>query len=394
MESELNLQRQIEIDLDATVDEFQTNHLNETIYDESARQLSPNLAPQERGIESSPAAAIKFFAWELERLSGRLSVSKNVQNVLGVSSSMMFETAEHFDQIVHPEDRDRRKCEIQRAFAEIGHPYRFDYRVINPVNHVITWWDDRGFVTWNESEPGSFRLVVVTEDITLSKAADQAIRVNGTRFRLLANTAPVMIWLSDPSKLCCWFNEPWLKFVGRTMEQEIGNGWTENVHPNDFDRCLKIFTTSFDVRQPFVMEYRLKRRDGEYRWILDNGVPDYGLNGRFDGYIGSCIDIHDLKQAEAALLDVDNKKNEFLALLANEIRNPLAPIRNCLEILKIARNNGEAVEQARVMMDRHLTHVVRLVDDLLEASRISRGTIEIARDLLDLRSNSNRSAGN
>src|SRR3954463_9640341 len=94
-------------------------------------------------------------------------------------------------------------------------------------------------------------------------------------FRELADNAPVMIWRSAPDKLCDWFNKPWLDFVGRTMEQEIGNGWAEGVHADDFDRCLQTYGAAFDAREKFTMIYRLRRRDGAYRYILDNGAPFY-----------------------------------------------------------------------------------------------------------------------
>jgi PAS domain S-box-containing protein len=131
--------------------------------------------------------------------------------------------------------------------------------------------------------------------------AEETLRESEERFRLTADAAPVMIWKSGADKLCTWFNKPWLDFAGRPMEQELGNGWAENVHPDDFDRCLRTYTAAFDARQPFSMEYRLKRHDGEYRWLLDNGIPLYRAGGEFTGYIGSCIDITERRQAEESV---------------------------------------------------------------------------------------------
>ncbi|MCX7066142.1 MAG: CHASE domain-containing protein [Methylococcales bacterium] len=119
-----------------------------------------------------------------------------------------------------------------------------------------------------------------------------------SRFRVLADNAPVLIWIIEPDKLCSHVNKVWLNFTGRTLEQELGNGWAEGVHADDLQRCMAVFISSFDAHLPFTTEYRLRRYDGEYRWLLDNGVPRFADDGSFLGYIGSCIDITDNKEAQ------------------------------------------------------------------------------------------------
>src|SRR5262249_46733322 len=146
-------------------------------------------------------------------------------------------------------------------------------------------------------------------------------------FRELADNAPVMIWRSRPDKKCDWFNKPWLDFVGRTMEQELGDGWAENVHKEDFDRCLQTYVQSFDARRPFSMTYRLRRHDGIYRYILDNGAP-FNRGGEFAGYFGSCIDVTEQMALEAQLRRA--QRREAVAQAASGVAHDL---NNVLQVI-------------------------------------------------------------
>jgi len=143
--------------------------------------------------------------------------------------------------------------------------------------------------------------IVTHSNITRRKEAELVLQESEQRFRMMADTAPVFIWMSGPDKGCTFFNQRWLEFTGRGLEQESGDGWAQGVHPDDIDRCLNVYTDAFDRRDDFTMEYRLRRHDGEYRWIVDTGTPCYTPDGVFTGYIGSCIDITDRKLAEQAL---------------------------------------------------------------------------------------------
>jgi two-component system sensor kinase FixL len=133
------------------------------------------------------------------------------------------------------------------------------------------------------------------------------LRESEERFRITADAAPVLIWMSGPDKLCNFFSKGWLEFTGRSMEQELGEGWAEGVHVQDIDKCLKTYVSAFDARQPFTMEYRLRRNDGEYRWLTDNGVPRHDSHGDFLGYIGACVDITDLLKKDQALHEFEER---------------------------------------------------------------------------------------
>ncbi len=185
---------------------------------------------------------------------------------------------------------------------------------------ILTKEGSRRWIQWNSTalRDAAGRIAGFASlgaDVTelQSLRAEAAQRESEASFRNLADTAPVMIWVAGPDKGCTFFNKGWLAFTGRTLEQELGNGWLEGVHPDDFEGCVRSYSASFDAQQSFRIEYRLRRADGEYRWLLDNGVPRFAPGNVFSGYVGSCIDITDFKRAQEEMLAT--QKLESLGVL-------------------------------------------------------------------------------
>jgi PAS domain S-box-containing protein len=180
-------------------------------------------------------------------------------------------------------------------------------------------------------------------DLTDRKRAETVLQESEERFRRVANTAPVMIWMSGTSKECNYFNQPWLQFTGRNLEEELGNGWLSGVHPDDLEKCFRTYTEAFDRHEAFHMEYRLRRHDGEYRWIFDQGVPRYNADGSFAGYIGSCIDVTERKLAEEALsaisgklIEAQERERTYVAReLHDDVTQRIAVLTTKLDSLKL-----------------------------------------------------------
>jgi len=195
----------------------------------------------------------------------------------------------------------------------------------------------------------------IARDITERKRAEQSLLESEKRFRLVANTAPVMIWSSGPDQLCDYFNQTWLKFTGRSLLAELGNGWAEGVHPEDVKACMSTYTKSFHARQPFEMEYRLRRHDGVYRWICDAAVPRFNENGSFAGYIGSCTDITDRKLAEGVLSTVgrrlieahEEERSRIARELHDDINQRLALLANGLQEYEQVTSSGNDWSQKK-----------------------------------------------
>jgi PAS domain S-box-containing protein len=175
-------------------------------------------------------------------------------------------------------------------------------KVMGSVVGAIGFASFRGSHDWPDDLIQRLRLVgEIFTNALARKRADIVLGESEGRFRLMAETTPLMVWMSGPDKRCTYTNKHWLDFTGRPLEQQIGDGWSKGVHPDDLQRCLHTYGEAFDARQAFRMEYRLQRFDGEYRWILDSGVPRFGSDGTFEGYVGSCIDVTDQKQVVESL---------------------------------------------------------------------------------------------
>ncbi|MCG2594430.1 PAS domain-containing sensor histidine kinase [Ramlibacter sp. XY19] len=205
--------------------------------------------------------------------------------------------------------------------------------------------------------------------------------LGATEYRLLVEHAPVMVWRAGLDAKCDYFNQTWLDYTGRTMAQELGDGWAEGVHPEDFQRCLALYLDHFERRQAFEMEYRLRCRDGSHRWILDRGVPYTDDSGAFAGFIGSCVDVDQRRKAQDAQQQHDREQLELardfekwiLAIVGHDIRDPLNTIQLAAHMLGRVPDATPAVRKQAENVTRAVSRIRHIVGDLLDLSREREG---------------------
>ena len=233
--------------------------------------------------------------------------------------------------------------------------------------------------------------VLVFRDITERRHAERALAGSEARFRRIADAAPVLLWMASADTRRIFFNQPWLRFTGRKLEQEVGEGWMAGVHPDDRAACLDAYLSSFHTRRAVRTEYRLRRSDGASRWILDTGVPLYEGDGSFAGYIGSGIDITEIKDLEAdrarvlaverdarAQAEATNRlKDEFLHTVSHELRQPLNSIIGWLHLLDQGGLDPRTAGRAIATSKRSAEALKRLVEDLLDIDQLVVGQLRI-----------------
>ncbi|HEX5653106.1 MAG TPA: PAS domain S-box protein [Chitinophagaceae bacterium] len=224
-------------------------------------------------------------------------------------------------------------------------------------------------------------VVISHTNITERRLSEKALRESEERFRFIANTAPVMIWMSGNDKFSDFFNTSWLRFTGRRLEQEIGEGWQEGVHPDDLENCITVYNHSFSKQQAFDIEYRLRRYDGDYRWIKDNAVPRYSPDGRFIGFISACMDIDDIKK-------MSQQKDDFLSVASHELKTPLTSIKAYAQLLSrtYEKANDAFLKNGLGKVENQVNKMTKLVTDFLNLSKIESDKFRLHPERFDISS--------
>jgi PAS domain S-box-containing protein len=235
--------------------------------------------------------------WDWNMLTDEVFFSNRWKEMIGYGPDELGGKLSDWQTRVHPDDIQAVMPKLQQHLNQETPDYASEHRILCR-DGSWKWILDRGRVLQWTSGGKPFRMVGTHTDITERRLAEEQLRESEVQYRNLANAGSALLWTSGTDRLCNYFNDSWLRFTGRTLEQEMGNGWAEGVHPDDFDRCINTYTSAFDKNVPFEMVYRLRHSSGEYRWLLDLGTPNFDSTGEFIGYIGHCFDITERKLIE------------------------------------------------------------------------------------------------
>ena len=329
------------------------------------------------------AAEIGTWNWNLKK--NRIYADPNLARLFGLSQEDAHGgPVENYLAAIHPDDVAPVRAAIANSI-EHGAAYQQYYRVIQKdgsVRHIHS----RGKIRFDENGQAAW-MPGVAIDVTEQKLAEEARLETESKFRTLAENIPQLAWMAHTDGSIFWFNNRWFEYTGTTLGQMRDWGW-QAVHHPDYVDSVKAKYRELIVNRQVIWEdtFPLRGADGLYRWFLSRAVPVRSVEGEIVYWLGTNTDITVQREAEHALERANRRKDDFLAMLAHELRNPLAPISTAAQLLKLPGQNEALIKRSSDIIARQVNHLTELVDDLLDVSRVTRGLVSIDREEVDLKS--------
>jgi PAS domain S-box-containing protein len=348
--------------------------LNRTLTAEAALRESQD-------VLSLAMRAGRMGAWARDLATNKVWWSRELEDLFGLPEGGFSGTEADFLAFVHEQDRGAIVKAVEAAIAT-GTDYAIEFRFRNDSD-TWRWMDGRGRATYGENGSAT-RLFGIGIDITGRRQAEEGARQSEAHFRTLADAIPQLAWMARPDGWIHWFNRRWYEYTGTTPAEMEGWGWQSVHDASVLPAVLERWKASITSGEPFEMVFPLRGADGVFRPFLTRIMPLKDDRGGVLHWFGTNTDITTQQRAEEALRVADQRKDAFIAALAHELRNPLAPIRNAVEIMRLQGSASAELLATRDIIDRQVRHLTRLVDDLLEVSRITQGKVQLRTERVSL----------
>jgi PAS domain S-box-containing protein len=325
------------------------------------------------------AARLGTYDWDIP--SDTLVWDERTHEIWGIKPAGPMKVATFFSQ-VHPDDHALAQRAIDRSFDPQGdHLFSAVYRVVSRTDGLTRWVEATGRVTFKDDQPA--RMHGVVQEVTARVLAQNQLAESEQRFRELANNIDQFAWSIDAKGRALWYNDRWYDYTGSRFEQLEGDGWRAVHHPEHVERFASHLQHCLLSGEDWEDTFPLRAKDGTYRWFLSRAVPIRDERGSIVRWFGTNTDVTELRLLQEALKQNDRRKDEFLAMLAHELRNPIAPIHNAAEVLRRSLK-GETEKRLVEIIGRQTAQLAHLLDDLLDVARITSGHIELRRETLTL----------
>lgn len=323
--------------------------------------------------------------WEYEPATGTTRWDRRCREIFGVSEPGPIGNEDVY-ALLHPEDLLRVAAQVRAALQLQGDGrYETEYRV-QRRDGELRWVAVRGSaVMTGEGAARRIEFFVGTlMDITELRRTERELRESEAHFRSLANAVPQLVWTARSDSVVDYYNSRAQEYGGIAERPDSTWDWQQFIHADDLPRTLATWQAAVQTGSVYECEHRIRMADGTFRWHLSRALPLFDEAKQIIKWFGTATDINDLRRIQQELRDNDQRKDEFLAMLAHELRNPLAPIRNAVSVLRYLGAGSPQIDRMRQIIDRQAEHLTRIVDDLLEVSRITRGKITLQRQPLAL----------
>jgi len=335
---------------------------------------------RQRLILAHEAAGLGSFDWNIR--TDIATWDSRARELWGVSGGLPLNRAAALDGI-HPEDQAKVCAALDSALDPRSDGRFFcQYRVIHAVDRATRWVESHGQAFFEDGV--AVRMVGTMRDISKRVAADHRLRESEERFRELANNIDQVVWTCDASGQPTWYNDRWYEFAGGTFQDMRDERWRPLVHPEHAERIVERFRQCVAAGETWEETFPIRGKNGEYRWFLSRAIPIKAPDGTVLRWFGSNTDITAQREMQEALTRADRRKDEFLAMLAHELRNPVAPIMNVARALSEMWRDDQKSSALIAIVDRQVRHLGRLLDDLLDVARVTRDRITLHRESIDI----------